>query len=116
MLHRPLRLAHVPLEFIVGGRVTIGTLVTAFITYFILAAIVRQMLATVMRGAADSLLLVALTHSVFNGTNNNNNGIVADLVSGDMRLAVMPLAVILLTVVIAIQTRRRSGRTYRGSR
>jgi len=108
----PFALAHVPLEFFVGGRVTVGTLVTAFISYFILAALVRPMLATVMRGAADSLLLVALTHSVFNRT-NNDNGIVANLVSGDMRLAVMPLAVILLTVVIAIPIRRRLGRGYR---
>jgi hypothetical protein len=56
--------------------------------------------------------LVALTHSMFNRT-NNDNGIVARLVEGDSRLAAMPLAVLALTFGVAVVIRHRLGRGCR---
>ena len=70
------------------------SLVVAFVIYFVVSGLVRSMLATFVRGTGDSLLLVALLHSVFNRT-NNDDGIVATLTSGDARLMAMAISPIL---------------------
>ena len=67
------------------------SLVVAFVIYFVVSGLVRSMLATFLRGTGDSLLLVALLHSVFNRT-NNDDGIVATLTSGDARLMAMAIS------------------------
>jgi uncharacterized protein len=108
----PFALAHLPLQFFLPGEVTAMSLVVAFIIYFVVSALVRPMLATFLRGTGDSLLLVALLHSVFNRT-NNDNGIVAALTSGDARLLAMAVGPILLTVTVAIAIRRRLTRDHR---
>jgi membrane protease YdiL (CAAX protease family) len=108
----PFALAHVPLQFFLPGEVTAGSLVVAFVIYFVVSALVRPMLATFLRGTGDSLLLVALLHSVFNRT-NNDDGIVATLTSGDARLLAMAVGPVLLTVAVAIPIRRRLTRDHR---
>lgn len=108
----PFALAHLPLEFFLPGEVTAMSLVVAFVIYFVVSALVRPMLATFLRGTGDSLLLVALLHSVFNRT-NNDNGIVAALTSGDARLLAMAVGPVLLTVAVAIPIRRRLTRNHR---
>ena len=108
----PFALTHVPLQFFLPGEVTATTLVVAFVLYFVVSALVRPMLATFLRGTGDSLLLVALLHSVFNRT-NNDNGIVATLTSGDARLVAMAVGPVLLTVAVAIPIRRRLTRNHR---
>ena len=108
----PFALAHVPLQFFLPGEVTATTLVVAFVLYFVVSALVRPMLATFLRGTGDSLLLVALLHSVFNRT-NNDNGIVATLTSGDARPIAMAIGPVLLTAAVAIPIRRRLTRNYR---
>jgi hypothetical protein len=108
----PFALAHVPLQFFLPGEVTAGSLVVAFVIYFVVSALVRPMLATFLRGTGDSLLLVALLHSVFNRT-NNDDGIVATLTSGDARILAMAVGPVLLTVAVAIPIRRRLTRDHR---
>ena len=108
----PFALAHVPLQFFLPGEVTAGSLVVAFVLYFVVSALVRPMLATVLRGTGDSLLLVALLHSVFNRT-NNDDGIVATLTSGDARLVAMAVGPVLLTVAVVVPIRRRLTRGHR---
>jgi membrane protease YdiL (CAAX protease family) len=108
----PFALAHLPLQFFLPGEVTATTLVVAFILYFLVSALVRPMLATFLRGTGDSLLLVALLHSVFNRT-NNDDGIVAALTSGDARLVAMAVGPVLLTAAVAIPIRRRLTRSHR---
>jgi uncharacterized protein len=70
------------------------------------------MLAVYLRGTRDSVLLVALLHSFFNRT-SNDNGIAAGLLDGDARALAMPIAVIVLTAVTAVVIRRRLTRAYR---
>jgi membrane protease YdiL (CAAX protease family) len=108
----PFALAHLPLQFFLPGEVTAVSLVVAFVIYFVVSALVRPMLATFLRGTGDSLLLVALLHSVFNRT-NNDNGIVATLSSGDARLIAMAVGPILLTAAVAIPIRHRLTRDHR---
>jgi hypothetical protein len=70
------------------------------------------MLGVFLRGSRDSVLLVALLHSIFNRT-NNENGIAAGLLDGDARALAIPIAVIVLTAATAVVMRRRLTRAYR---
>ena len=70
------------------------------------------MLAVVMRGARDRVLLVAVMHSVFNRV-YNDNGIAAGLLTGNTRALAAPLAAILLTAATALIIRARLTRAYR---
>ena len=72
------------------------------------------MIGVFLRGTGGSVLLVALLHSVFNRT-NNDNGIAAALLVGDgQRLAVL-VAVLVLTGATALAIRRRLGRAQSAS-
>jgi uncharacterized protein len=102
---------HLPLQFFLDQAVTIGSLAAAFGLYLLLGLLVRPLLAVFRRGTGDSLLLVALLHSVFNRT-NNQNGIAATLLEGDARLLTMLIAVVVLTVVTAVVIRSRLSRRY----
>jgi len=66
----PFAAMHLPLQFFLGQPVTVGSLAAAFSLYLLLGLLVRPLLAVFRRGTGDSLLLVALLHSVFNRTNN----------------------------------------------
>ncbi len=108
----PFGFAHWPLAFL--GDVTIGSATVALAAYLTLGVIFRPMLAVFLRGTRDSVLLVALLHSVFNRT-NNDNGIAAGLLDGEgQRLAVL-VAVIALTGATALLVRRRLGRAERAA-
>jgi membrane protease YdiL (CAAX protease family) len=107
----PFAAIHLPLQFFLGGSVTVASLAAAFGLYLLLGLLVRPMLAVFRRGTGDSLLLVGLLHSVFNRT-NNENGIAATLLEGDARQLAMLIAVVLLTVVTAVVIRSRLGRQY----
>jgi uncharacterized protein len=107
----PFAAMHLPLQFFLDQPVTIGSLAAAFGLYLLLGLLVRPLLAVFRRGTGDSLLLVALLHSVFNRT-NNQNGIAATLLEGDARLLTMFIAVVVLTVTTAIAVRSRLSRRY----
>src|SRR3712207_9221949 len=66
----PFALVHWPLAFL--GNVTVGSAAVALAAYLALGIIFRPMLAVFLRGTHDSVLLVALLHSVFNRTNNRS--------------------------------------------
>jgi membrane protease YdiL (CAAX protease family) len=106
----PFALAHLPLALF--GAFTAGSLAGSLGLYLVLGVLVRPMLAVVLRGTRDSLLAVALLHSIFNRT-NNENGIAARLVDGQARSLTMLLAVIVLTAAVAVAFRRRLTRSYR---
>jgi membrane protease YdiL (CAAX protease family) len=106
----PFGFAHWPLAFF--GPVTLASAAIALLTYLAFGVIFRPMLAVVMRGARDSVLLVAVMHTVFNRV-NNDNGIAAGLLTGDTRQLAAPLAAILLTAATAVIIRGRLGRAFR---
>jgi CAAX protease family protein len=106
----PFAFIHWPLAFF--GDFTAGSVVFALVAYLVLGALVRPMLAVVLRGSRDSVLAVALLHSVFNRT-NNDNGITASLLRGEGRQLAILLAVVALTAVVALVIRRRLARAYR---
>jgi hypothetical protein len=74
--------------------------------YLLPGAIFRPMLGVFLRGTRDSVLLVALLHSVYTRT-NHQNGVAAATLDSDA------LAVIVLTAVTAIVIRHRLSRPYR---
>ncbi len=107
----PFAAMHLPLQFFLDQPVTLGSLAAAFGLYLLLGLLVRPLLAVFRRGTGDSVLLVALLHSVFNRT-NNQNGIAATLLEGDARQLTMLIAVVVLTVVTAVVIRSRLSRQY----
>jgi uncharacterized protein len=107
----PFAAMHLPLQFFLDQPVTLGSLAAAFGIYLLLGLLVRPLLGVFRRGTGDSLLLVALLHSVFNRT-NNQNGIAATLLEGDARQLTMFIAVVVLTVATAIAVRSRLSRQY----
>jgi uncharacterized protein len=106
----PFGFAHWPLALF--GEVTVASAALGLVPYVLLGVIFRPMLGVYLRGTRDSVLLVALLHSVFNRT-NNDNGIAAGLLDGDARALAMPIAVVVLTAVTAVVIRRRLTRAYR---
>jgi membrane protease YdiL (CAAX protease family) len=108
----PFGFAHWPLAFF--GEVTFGSATVALAAYVALGVVFRPMLAVFLRGTGDSVLLVALLHSVFNRT-NNDNGIAASLLDGDERHLAMLIAVIALTAATGVLIRRRLGRAQRAA-
>jgi uncharacterized protein len=107
----PFAAMHLPLQFFLDQPVTIGSLAAAFGLYLVLGLLVRPMFAVFRRGTGDSVLLVALLHSVFNRT-NNQNGIAATLLEGNARQLTMLIAVVVLTLVTAVVIRSRLSRQY----
>lgn len=103
--------AHLPLQFFLGQPVTPGSLAAAFGLYFFLGLLVRPLFAVYRRATGDSLLLVALLHSVFNRT-ANQNGIAATLLDGDARTLTTLIAVLVLTVVTGTFIRARLTRKH----
>jgi hypothetical protein len=74
--------------------------------------LVRLLLGVVLRGTRDSILAVAVLHTVFNRS-NNDEGVVAGLLEGQAHGLAGLLAVILLTTTVAIIARHRLNRAYR---
>jgi hypothetical protein len=72
---------------------------------------VRLLIGVVLRGTRDSILAVALVHTVFNRS-NNEDGVVAGLLAGAGRGPAGLLAVVVLTAAVAIIARRRLRRQH----
>ena len=103
----PFTLAHLPLHFI--GDFSVGSLVTALVTLLIVCSLVRLMIGVFLRGTRYSILAVAVLHTMFNRS-NNDEGLVAGIVAGDGRKLAGLLAVVVLTAAIALVTRLRTRR------
>ena len=106
----PFALAHMPLQFI--GTFSPASLVASLVALLIICALVRIMIGVVLRGTRESILAVAVLHTMFNRS-NNDEGLVAGLTDGDARGLAGLLAVLVLTAAIAIVSRRRSLRSVR---
>ena len=106
----PFALAHMPLQFI--GTFSPASLAASLVALLIICAVVRIMIGVVLRGTRESILAVAVLHTMFNRS-NNDEGLVAGLTDGDARGLAGLLAVLVLTAAIAIVSRRRSLRSVR---
>ena len=106
----PFALIHMPLHFI--GDFTPQSLATALVTLLIVSILVRLLLGVILRGTRDSILAVALVHTVFNRS-NNDEGVVAGLLEGQAHGLAGLLAVILLATTVAIIARHHLNRAYR---
>jgi len=102
----PFALVHMPLHFV--GAFTFGSLITALITLLVVCAVVRLMVGVFLRGTRESILAVAVLHTVFNRS-NNDEGVVAGLLEGDGRKLAGLLAVLLVTAAVAFVARREGN-------
>jgi membrane protease YdiL (CAAX protease family) len=107
----PFALVHEPLRLFVGDVTAVSVAVGVGL-YIVLGVFFRPMLAVVLRGTRDSVLAVAVLHTVFNRT-NNDNGIAAGLVTGEARTLTMLVAVLAVTVAVSVVFRGRLSRAYR---
>ena len=71
-----------------------------------------SLIGMVLRGAANSILLAAITHTFFNRS-NNIDGIAADLLEGGNQPIAALLAATLLAVVLGVCLRRNLRRSHR---
>ena len=109
----PFAAIHMPLQVITGETRSALDFAVNFTLLAVLVIIVRSLFGMVMRGAANSLLLVGLTHTFFNRS-NNSDGIAADILrGGDSRQLAALLATAVLTVVLGLILRSRLSRSYR---
>lgn len=106
----PFGFAHWPLAFL--DDVTVTSAFVSLGLFLVLGALVRPLFGLTLRGARDSLLAVALMHSIFNRT-NNADGISARLLAGDAYQLGVVVALVLLTTVLALVLRGRLGPAYR---
>jgi uncharacterized protein len=109
----PFALGHVPIRVITGDISGIGDLLPQALMLLVLSLLIRTLLGAVLRGAANSVLLVAMTHTSFNRS-NNVDGFAADILRGGARPLAAVLAALLLTVILLVALRRRLGRVERG--
>jgi membrane protease YdiL (CAAX protease family) len=106
----PFALIHMPLQFI--GEFSAGSLAAALVLLLIVSVVFRLLLGVVLRGARDSVLAVALLHTMFNRS-NNSDGMVAALVDGPSRGLAALSATAMLAAIVAVVIRRRLTRSYR---
>jgi CAAX protease family protein len=111
----PFAAIHMPLQVITGEVRSAVDFAVGFGLLMVLVIFVRSLFGMVLRGAANSLLLVALTHAMFNRS-NNRDGIAADLLpGGDSRQLAALLATVVLAAVLGLVLRSKLSRSYRHS-
>ena len=108
----PFAAIHLPLQIINGEVDTAAGLGTNFLLLLVFGMIVRAFLGMVLRGASNSILLVGLTHTMFNRS-NGNDGIGAAILEGEYRQLAALLATVLLTITLGLTLRKKLSRSYR---
>ncbi len=108
----PFAAVHLPLRVVTGEISSAIDLAVNFGLLLVLGLLVRPLFGMVLRGARNSVLLVALTHTFFNRS-NNSDGIAADILSGDNRPIAALLATLILTTLLGIILRKKLSRSYR---
>jgi uncharacterized protein len=107
----PFGFIHLPLAFL--SEITIASVLISLAAYIVLGLFLRPLVGVVLRGSRDSLLAAGLMHSVFNRT-NNDNGIAASLLNGELyRLGILIAVVVLIAALALLAGRRRLSRAYR---
>ena len=109
----PFAAIHMPLQVITGQVRSAGDFAVGFGLLMVLVIFVRSLYGMVLRGAANSLLLVGLSHTMFNRS-NNTDGIAADILrGGDSRQVAALLATVVLVVLLGLVLRSKLSRSYR---
>jgi membrane protease YdiL (CAAX protease family) len=109
----PFAAIHMPLQVITGQVRSAVDFAVGFALLMVLVIFVRSFYGMVLRGAANSLLLVGLSHTLFNRS-NNTDGIAADILrGGDSRQIAALLATVVLVVVLGLVLRKKLSRSYR---
>jgi membrane protease YdiL (CAAX protease family) len=107
----PFGLIHLPLAFL--SEITIASVLISLVAYILLGLFLRLLVGVVLRGSRDSLVAAGLMHSVFNRT-NNENGIAAALLNGELyRLGILIAVVVLIAALAVVAGRRQLSRAYR---
>lgn len=108
----PFAIVHLPLRVITKEVTTTGDLLGSFVVLVVFGLFFRTFIGTVARGASNSVLLAAVTHTFFNRS-NNADGLAADVLSGPHQQSAATLTAVLLTVTVAVVNRRRLTKAYR---
>ena len=107
----PFAAIHMPLQVINGVTAPLD-LAIAFAALTTLSAVFRSLLGLVLRGTGNSLLAVAVLHTIFNRS-NNTDGIAAKLLDGTHRQVAALVATLLVTVILGVMLRRRTRQDER---
>jgi membrane protease YdiL (CAAX protease family) len=107
----PFGFAHWPLALF-DPTVSVGSVLVALPGYLLLGALVRPLLGLTLRATGNSLLGVALMHSLVNRT-QNPNGIAAGLLEGAGHQLGFLIVLVVLTGVLALALRPKLSREYR---
>lgn len=108
----PFGIVHLPLRVITGESTTTSGLLTSFIVLVVFGFFLRTLVATLARGAANSVLLAAVTHTFFNRS-NNSDGLAADILTGPNQQSAATLTTVFLAVALVVANRRRLTKAYR---
>jgi uncharacterized protein len=108
----PFALVHLPLRVITREATNAGELLGALGSLLVVCFVVRTLFAAVARGALNSVLMAAVTHTMFNRS-NNTDGLAADILSGSNRQSAALLTTGLLTILVLIGTRGRLTKAHR---
>jgi membrane protease YdiL (CAAX protease family) len=108
----PFAAVHLPLRVINGSATTLAELASAFAVLVVFCFFVRTLLATIARGASNSVLLAAVTHTMFNRS-NNGGGLGDDLITGPNRQLAALMTAVVLTGVLVVVNSRRLSRSHR---
>jgi uncharacterized protein len=107
----PFGFIHLPLAFL--SEVTLASVLISLAAYILLGLFLRPLVGVVLRGSRDSLLAAGLMHSVFNRT-NNDNGIAAALLNGELyRVGILIAVAVLIAGLAVMAGRRRLSKAYR---
>jgi uncharacterized protein len=107
----PFGFIHLPLAFL--SEITLASILISLAAYILLGLFLRPLIGVVLRGSRDSLLAAGLMHSVFNRT-NNDNGIAAALLNGELYRVGILIAVVVLIAALALTAgRRQLSKAYR---
>jgi membrane protease YdiL (CAAX protease family) len=107
----PFGFIHLPLAFL--SEISVASVLISLAAYILLGLFLRPLIGIVLRGSRDSVLAAGLMHSVFNRT-NNDNGIAAALLNGELyRLGILIAVVVLIAVLAQLAGRRRLTKAYR---
>ena len=108
----PFAIVHLPLRVITKEATNAGELLGSFVVLVMFGLFFRTLIGTVARGAANSVLLAAVTHTFFNRS-NNADGLAADVLAGPNQQSAATLTAVFLTVTLAVANRRQLTKTYR---
>lgn len=107
----PFAAIHLPLQVINGVTAPLD-LAVGFVALTIFGVVFRALIGLGLRGMGNSLLAVALLHTIFNRS-NNTDGIVAKVLEGGNRQTAALVATALITLALGIGLRRQATRAER---